>query len=269
MKHCYGCNSDLAPDLFTKNKSKPDGFADECRTCKAKRDKAYREANKLKIKASKHESYLKNKDVVIARVNDYINRNRGKHNEWATNSKNRLKTEIMSHYCGGDLKCKNCPVKDLDILTIDHVNGDGAEHRREIGIAGGGGYPMYQWLKKNGLPEGFQVLCYNCQYRKRAVELKPESPTHLQEVRAAYARSIKVECLDNYGGRKCPCGEDDITTLSLDHVNDDGAEHRRETGTRGQNFYHMLRKKGFPQEPPLQVACMNCQIKKRNGAYVA
>lgn len=62
----------------------------------------------------------------------------------------------------------------LAFLTIDHINGDGAAHRKAIyGFkqdgtvrsgrgAGGGGYRMYKWLRVSGYPVGFQVLCFNC-----------------------------------------------------------------------------------------------------------
>ncbi len=47
----------------------------------------------------------------------------------------------------------------LEFLCIDHTNGDGAAHRK---ITGGAGQRTYLWLRKNGFPEGFRVLCYNC-----------------------------------------------------------------------------------------------------------
>jgi len=269
MKKCYRCSQDLPFDMFGKNKSKPNGHSTECKKCKSAMDKVYQDQHKEEIKDKKQQYYLGKKYEIIKKVNEYIDKNRHKHNLWHTVSKNRLKAEVMTNYSGGNLKCKNCPEVDLGILTIDHIEGNGADHRRELfgDNRKGGGYKFWQWLKRNNYPEGFQVLCFNCQFRKRAVELKPENPTHLQEVRAKYARSIKIECLQNYGGLKCSCGEEDIVTLTLDHVNDDGSEHRRQTNTKGNNFYHMLRKCGFPQDPPLQVLCLNCQIKKRNKKY--
>lgn len=269
MKRCYVCGKDLLEILFSKNRSKPDGLTDACKCCKKELDKKYRQKYKLAIKVRRHGYYLSNKDEIVRKVNAYIKVNRSKHNAWGTTSKNKLKAEVLSNYCCAGLKCNNCEVSDLGILTIDHVNGNGADHRREIfGNNRTCGYNFYRWLKRNSYPSGFQVLCYNCQFRKRNLELKPENPTHLQQVRAKYARSIKVECLDSYGGCECSCGEKDLEVLTLDHVNDDGAEHRRETNTRGNNFYHMLRKNGFPKEPPLQVMCLNCQIHKRNKKYV-
>lgn len=268
MKKCYKCGETLDNSCFGKNRSKPDGLATECKDCKRGQDRSYWHANKDAINAKQRQFYADNCERLIAKACQYSKENRVKCRVWTTKAKNKLKADVFGHYCGGKPTCTGCGEKDIGVLTIDHIAGNGADHRRELfGNNRRCGYPFYQWLKRNEYPDGFQVLCFNCQFRKRAVELKPENPTHLQEVRARYARSIKEECLDHYGGRVCECGENDLTVLTLDHVNDDGAEHRRETGTRGQNFYHMLRKNGFPNEPPLEVKCLNCQIKKRNEKY--
>lgn len=42
---------------------------------------------------------------------------------------------------------------------MDHIDGAGREHRREIGQ---GANALYRWLAKNGYPDGFRVLCHNC-----------------------------------------------------------------------------------------------------------
>jgi hypothetical protein len=278
MRYC--CKNDLPEESFNKNKNKPDGLATECKVCKKRLDKEYRERHKDKIRLTKQEYYLENREHTIARTSLYAKQNRVKHNAWGTKAKDKLKLEVFSVYSCGNPKCKNCNEIEIGVLTIDHINGEGADHingegadhRRELfGDNKGGGYKMYQWLKKNNYPSGFQVLCYNCQFRKRLIEMKSETQTHLKEVRAAYARSIKIECLEQYGGCCCPCGEIDIDVLTLDHVSDDGAYHRRQLfGNQrlgGNNFYHTLRKSEFPNDPPLQVLCMNCNIRKRNAKY--
>src|SRR5260221_360879 len=47
-------------------------------------------------------------------------------------------------------------------LSIDHINGDGSKHRKEIG----GGGKIYKWLINNNFPSGFQVLCIPCNLHK-------------------------------------------------------------------------------------------------------
>jgi len=72
-----------------------------------------------------------------------------------------VKVEVMSHYGG---KCACCGETEMAFLTIDHVNGDGAAHRRELRAAGG---TLYRWLQKNDYPQGdYQCLCMNCNFAK-------------------------------------------------------------------------------------------------------
>jgi hypothetical protein len=77
-----------------------------------------------------------------------------------------VKAEVIGHYGG---RCKCCGETDIRFLSLDHKNGDGAEHRRQLAKASGS--RIWYWAKNNGFPETFQVLCYNCNLakgRKRA-----------------------------------------------------------------------------------------------------
>jgi hypothetical protein len=71
----------------------------------------------------------------------------------------------LTHYSNGTLRCACCREQGLHFLCIDHVNNDGAEHRRSIG--GAVGNTFFAWLVRHNFPEGFQVLCYNCNNGKR------------------------------------------------------------------------------------------------------
>lgn len=46
-------------------------------------------------------------------------------------------------------------------LSLDHVNNDGASHRKVIDRR-----KLYKWLARNHYPSGFQVLCMNCNHGK-------------------------------------------------------------------------------------------------------
>ena len=71
------------------------------------------------------------------------------------------KKDVISHYGG---QCSCCGEERLEFLTIDHINNDGAIHKKEVG---GSGDAMYRWIKKNKYPKNrFQILCYNCNYSK-------------------------------------------------------------------------------------------------------
>jgi len=57
-------------------------------------------------------------------------------------------------------KCACCGFDQPNALVIDHINGGGNKHRKEIGPL------LYRWLKEQGYPSGFQVLCANCNMSK-------------------------------------------------------------------------------------------------------
>jgi hypothetical protein len=80
------------------------------------------------------------------------------------NRKYRLKLQIITlkHYGGDPPKCICCGETILKFLTIDHINGGGTTHRKQIFRDKRGGWEFYRWLINNSFPEGFQILCFNC-----------------------------------------------------------------------------------------------------------
>lgn len=71
--------------------------------------------------------------------------------------RNKQRREVIEHYGG---KCTCCGESIFEFLQLDHINNDGAAHRKQIGKG------MYGWVIRNGFPEGFQVLCTNCNLAK-------------------------------------------------------------------------------------------------------
>lgn len=69
----------------------------------------------------------------------------------------RLKARQEALVAYGNL-CVCCGESNWQFLSIDHVNNDGAEHRKQIKRP----EDMFRWLKKHNWPTGFRVLCFNC-----------------------------------------------------------------------------------------------------------
>jgi len=72
------------------------------------------------------------------------------------------------------------------------------------------------------------------------------------------ARNLRKQVISNYGGRCAVCGETNLSFLCIDHINNDGAEHRDEIcGNRRSNItvYWWLKRNDFP--PGFQVLCWN------------
>jgi hypothetical protein len=82
---------------------------------------------------------------------------------------------------------------------------------------------------------------------------------HCQELERVY----KDRAFAGYGGYVCACcGETTAEFLSLDHINNDGAEHRR----KHRHTYRWIVKNDFP--PIFQVLCYNCNIGRFNNGGV-
>ena len=90
----------------------------------------------------------------------------------AVAARRRLKNEIYGAY--GGYRCRCCGETTPEFLTIDHINNDGAEHRRRIGRCGNN---LLLWLKRNHFPPEFQILCWNCQWGKRLSGICPHQRT--------------------------------------------------------------------------------------------
>ena len=103
--------------------------------------------------------YLKNKERISLHGKKWRKENRERSNWLKKRWTRKLRYNTLLHYSNGDLKCACCSVKPLEFLTLDHINGGGTKHRKELGK---GGSSVYQWLKNNNYPEGYQVLCFNC-----------------------------------------------------------------------------------------------------------
>jgi len=55
--------------------------------------------------------------------------------------------------------CEGCNCPYIEFLGIDHIDGGGAQHRKQLGY---GGSAFYYWLIRQDFPPGYQVLCHNC-----------------------------------------------------------------------------------------------------------
>ena len=137
MKTCTKCNTDK-PDteFYVHAKGKRPGLMSAaCKTCEAARMKKYYVANTGKKKA------------------------------WFDQRYRRLKDEVFEAY--GGYRCACCGETESAFLDVHHLDGKGAERRREINpndYRSASGYATYRWLVSNGFPPGFQVLCANCNH---------------------------------------------------------------------------------------------------------
>ena len=112
----------------------------------AQKNKLYRVLNKDKIK-------------------QYLNENSSRILFFQRQRNHKKKKMVMFHYSNGNMCCANCGDDIYEKLTIDHIDGGGIKHRKITGLGSG----LYRWLVKNNYPEGFQVLCIECNWLKGRV----------------------------------------------------------------------------------------------------
>ena len=121
----------------------------------ARREQAtrYRAANPEKVKESCHK-YEENHP---GRGKAWARANPDRTSKTRRNSKRRLRREVLQAYGG---VCACCGESNIEFLALDHANGDGAAHRREVGK----GHGVYFWARRNNFPKdaGLRVLCHNC-----------------------------------------------------------------------------------------------------------
>lgn len=68
----------------------------------------------------------------------------------------RLRDDVFNAY--GGYICRCCGETTRQFLTLDHMNNDGAAHRKEVGA----GTATLRWVRAHNFPDGYQILCYNC-----------------------------------------------------------------------------------------------------------
>ena len=114
--------------------------------------------------------YHKNNKELLEKKKIWRDNNKDKIKAQNKRSHVKIKRNIMNHYSEGKMECKCCGQNYFWHLTIEHINGGGNKHREQVGE----GANFYQWLKNNNYPEGFEVLCYNCNCGRRATNNKCE-----------------------------------------------------------------------------------------------
>lgn len=142
MRICKKCGNEKDISLFKK-----DGHGYIGHTCNECSSIAYKNWR------------IKNKDRVLNYQRQWINNNSDKHNEYNRNRMRKLKSEVLAHYGN---RCACCGETEPIFLTIDHVNNDGAAHRKQIH-----GDKIYPHIIKANFPDTFQILCWNCNLGKQ------------------------------------------------------------------------------------------------------
>ncbi len=137
-----------------------------CRICKVRKSiyEFYRRKDSSKPRAEckvchrrlKRKCYIKDRSKILTQKGSPANKSRRNIRDRKRGEENKRK--VIRHYSNGTMRCR-CGYSDIRALCIDHINNDGKEERRQLGVSG---RDFYRYLIKNKYPKGYQVLCFNC-----------------------------------------------------------------------------------------------------------
>ncbi len=105
------------------------------------------------------------------------------------------------------------------------------------------------------MPTGFTTVCRACDNARRKADDGPRREQTRLEVLRHYSN----------GAMRCACcGTDHPEFLTIDHVDNDGKEHRE--SVKGP-LYRALKKQGFPSDYRLRVLCFCCNQSRGYYGY--
>src|SRR5260370_13896786 len=127
-KLCRRCQTEKDASCFARSSREKDGLQYYCIECS---------------KAINRAQNAKRKELGLKTYSQKVRRAR--------------REAVLMHYGGNPPKCQCCGATTIEFLGIDHVDGGGRKHRLQIGQG-----QTYTWLFVNNFPEGYRVLCHNC-----------------------------------------------------------------------------------------------------------
>lgn len=111
-----------------------------------------------------------------------------------------------------------------------------------------------------------QYVCKSCR-KIRDQKRYQNRKEIIREQQRVYDLSVKRKIIEAYGSKCACCNETTIEFLTIDHVNNDGAEDRKKNGNKtGGKLYRWLIKNNFPKEN-YQLLCFNCNCAKGYLGY--
>lgn len=184
--------------------------------------------------------------------------NRDKQNNKRRFKDDIFKSKIFNKY--GGAFCANCNDTNIRALHIDHIEGNGNKHRKRINKVG---RDFYKWIIDNDYPPGYRVLCANCNWLEY-LKLQPALKQNNGAIRARRClNKLKTNFMALLGG-KCRCGVSDLRVLTVHHINNNGAHHRRliANGKSGYSFYRKAIK-DLANLDDLECRCFSCNCAER------
>lgn len=116
----------------------------------------YKYARTPKFRAGQRRTYLKHRTERIAHCQAWYRKNKPKVIVGIRELYHRYRQQVLEHYGS---YCACCGEEEVLFLNIDHVKGDGKQHRAKHG---NNQLNVFRSIIKAGFPADYRILCFNC-----------------------------------------------------------------------------------------------------------
>lgn len=215
------------------------------------RNKHYYENHKLEITEYKKKWKLENKERIAITCKQYYEDNKEEIHRKAKIYRQIHKLEIIEKH----KEYYNLHIEESRAIRRKYYQ----EHKLEL-------CQHYKEKYANN-KELFRERKLRSYYKNRdnVVAYRKKNRLIIKSKMDIYRLKMKIDVLTHYGNGKCVCvrcGNDDIRTLSIDHINGGGKKHIQSLTV---GLYHWLVNNKYPDG--FQTLCMNCQFIKRNEKH--
>lgn len=137
LKKCLKCNNKKpeTDEYFYKKKGH---FTSPCKVCQQEKQAEYYQSNKPKPKNT------------TTKQKTYRNRNKTRLTKQKKRNRSDLRLLALWHYGGQPPECACCGETHIQFLCV-------SDHTKKLNS-----HRLYQKLRKDGYPDGYEVLCQNC-----------------------------------------------------------------------------------------------------------
>lgn len=122
-------------------------------------------------------------DQVKASLKKYRESHRGQFRDYTNYQNKLLRREVLIYYSKGVPQCACCGELIYEFLTVDHIDKSVYKLHKKYTY----GTKLIWWIVKNNFPEGFQILCMNCNLAKSIRGICP----HITMIQKDQAMRIK------------------------------------------------------------------------------
>ena len=174
MEICKDCLSELTDENWYPSFRKINTRL--CKRCNIRRTSIWRTNNRESERRHAVKSYWKHREKRLRARAEYSRTHKAQERSRDSANRKKLRQQVFEAYGN---QCACCQEKRQEFFTIDHTNGDGKAHRKELGSRSKA--HLYRYLRDRGFPQDrFRILCFNCNQSRGIHGYCPHEREHLR-----------------------------------------------------------------------------------------